>query len=116
LHQQIFDVGDVSGAGGDSLPSEAKQTWKSFFDGLNEAIKGERKFTVVLKDPLASSYVQNLYLPDSDPQIETEEYERTAEEEEDLGLSDMKTEGYVDEVGIEKRRLEEEKITEESNG
>jgi zinc finger protein len=116
LHQQIFDVGDVSGAGGDSLPSEAKQTWKSFFDGLNEAIKGERKFTVVLKDPLASSYVQNLYLPDSDPQIETEEYERTTEEEEDLGLSDMKTEGYVDEVGIEKRRLEEEKITEESNG
>jgi zinc finger protein len=115
LHQQIFDVEDDSGAGGDSLPSEAKQTWKSFFDGLNEAIKGERKFTVVLKDPLASSYVQNLYLPDSDPQIETEEYERTAEEEEDLGLSDMKTEGYVDEVGIEKRRLEE-KITEESNG
>jgi zinc finger protein len=55
-------------------------------------------------------------LPDSDPQIETEEYERTAEEEEDLGLSDMKTEGYVDEVGIEKRRLEEGKITEESNG
>jgi zinc finger protein len=116
LHQQIFDVGDNSGAGGDSLPSEAKQTWKSFFDGLSVAIKGERKFTVVLKDPLASSYVQNLYLPDSDPQIETEEYERTAEEEEDLGLSDMKTEGYVDEVGIEKRRLEEEKITEESNG
>jgi zinc finger protein len=116
LHQQIFDVGDGSGAGGDSLPSEAKQTWKSFFDGLSEAIKGERKFTVVLKDPLASSYVQNLCLPDSDPQIETEEYERTTEEEEDLGLSDMKTEGYVDEVGIEKRRLEEEKTTEESNG
>jgi len=109
LHQQIFDVGDDSGAGGDALPSEAKQTWKSFFDGLNEAIKGERKFTVVLKDPLASSYVQNLCSPDKDPQIEMEEYERSAEEEEDLGLSDMKTEGYVDEVGNERRRLEEEK-------
>jgi zinc finger protein len=119
LHQQIFDVGDETGTGGDSLPSEAKQTWKSFFDGLNDAIKGERKFTVVLKDPLASSYVQNLCLPDNDPQIEMEEYERTAEEEEELGLSDMKTEGYVDEVGIEKKRLEgekEEKETEESNG
>lgn len=118
LHQQIFDVGDDSGAGGDSLPSEAKQTWKSFFEGLNEAIKGERKFTVVLKDPLASSYVQNLCSPDKDPQIETEEYERSAEEEEDLGLSDMKTEGYVDEVGDEKRRLatEEEKKVEESKG
>jgi zinc finger protein len=115
LHQQIFDIGDDSGAGGDSLPGEAKQTWKSFFDGLNEAIKGERKFTVVLKDPLASSYVQNLCSPDEDPQIEMEEYERTAEEEEDLGLSDMKTEGYVDEVGDEKRRIAaEEKET--SNG
>ncbi len=119
LHQQIFDVGDETGTGGDSLPSEAKQTWKSFFDGLNDAIRGERKFTVVLKDPLASSYVQNICLPDNDPQIEMEEYERTAGEEEDLGLSDMKTEGYVDEVGIEKKRLEgekEEKETGESNG
>lgn len=116
LHQQIFDVGDDSGAGGDSLPSEAKQTWQSFFEGLGEAIKGERKFTVILKDPLASSYVQNLCSPSEDPQIETEEYERTAEEEEDLGLSDMKTEGYVDEVGDEKRRLETVKKLEESNG
>jgi len=108
LHQQIFDVGDEAGAGGDSLPSEAKQNWKKFFDGINEAIKGEKKFTVILTDPLASSYVQNLCLPDPDPQIESEDYDRTEEEEEDLGLTDMKTEEYVDEVGEEKKRLEEE--------
>ncbi len=94
----------------DSLPGEAKQTWKSFFEGINSAIKGERKFTVVLRDPLASSYVQNLCSPDHDPQIEEEEYERTAEEEEDLGLSDMKVEGYVDDVGNEKRRVAAEKL------
>jgi zinc finger protein len=116
LHQQIFDVGDAAGTGGDSLESEAKAKWKAFFDGLGEAIKGERKFTVVLRDPLASSYVQNLCLPDPDSQIEIEDYERTVEEEEDLGLSDMKTEGYVDEVGNEKKRIAEEKKIEESNG
>jgi zinc finger protein len=116
LHQQIFDVGDAAGAGGDSLESEAKGKWKAFFDGLGEAIKGKRKFTVVLKDPLASSYVQNLCSPDPDPQIETEDYVRTVEEEEDLGLSDMKTEGYVDEVGNEKKRIAKEKKIEESNG
>ncbi|KAK0110649.1 nucleolar zinc-finger protein [Cadophora gregata f. sp. sojae] len=125
LHQQIFDVGDDTGSGGDSLPSEEKTTWKSFFDGLNEAIKGERKFTVVLKDPLASSYVQNLCSPADDPQIETEDYERTEEEEEDLGLLDMQTENYVDEVGEEKKRIADEqkveddkdvKRVEESNG
>merc|ERR1712098_520642 len=114
LHQQIFDVGDDSGAGGDSLPSEEKTTWKSFFDGLNEAISRERKFTVVLKDPLASSYVQNLCSPADDPQIETEDYERTQEEEEDLGLLDMQTENYVDEIGDEKKRIEDEKKEEDS--
>ena len=98
LHQQIFDVGDEVGVGGDSLPSETKRIWTKFFDGINQAIKGERKFTVILKDPLASSYVQNLCSPGTDPQIEIEEYKRTAEEEEDLGLTDMKTEGYVDEL------------------
>jgi len=115
LHQQIFDVGDEVGAGGDSLPSEAKKNWKVFFDGVNEAIKGERKFTVVLTDPLASSYVQNLCSPEKDPQISEEDYERTTEEEEDLGLADMKTEGYVDEVGDEKRLKLEHKV-DESNG
>ncbi|KAG9245093.1 ZPR1 zinc-finger domain-containing protein [Calycina marina] len=108
LHQQIFDIGDDTGKGGDSLPSEAKKNWTAFFDGIDAAIQGEKKFTVILSDPLASSYVQNLCSPDKDLQIEEEEYERTAEEEEDLGLSDMKTEGYLDEVGDERRRIEEE--------
>src|SRR6266536_4212437 len=108
LHQQIFDTVDSS-EGGDSLESEAKTRWKAFFEGVDEAINGERKFTVILKDPLASSYVQNLMAPEKDSQIEEEEYERTQEEEEDLGLLDMKTEGYVDEVGEEMRRAEGEK-------
>jgi zinc finger protein len=94
LHQQIFDVGDESGSGGDSLPSDAKKNWRKFFDGIDAGIKGERKFTVILTDPLASSYVQNLCSPEDDPQITSEEYERTEEEEEDLGLTDMRTEGY----------------------
>ncbi|PBP23204.1 ZPR1 zinc-finger domain-containing protein [Diplocarpon rosae] len=59
-----------------------------------------------------------------DPQIEIEEYERTQEEEEDLGLLDMQTEGYVDEQGIETERIAEaeklaevrEEKNEESNG
>lgn len=92
LHQQVFDVGED--ADGDALPSITKANWKSFFETIDAAIKGEKNFTIVLKDPLACSYVQNLCLPDDDPQIETEDYERSAEEEEDLGLADMKTEGY----------------------
>ena len=45
---------------------------------------------------MANSYVQSLCAPDPDPQIDVETYERTWEQNEDLGLNDMKVEGYED--------------------
>ncbi|KAI1098819.1 zinc finger protein zpr1 [Jackrogersella minutella] len=92
LHNQIFETG---AEGGDSLQTDERSQWAAFFDGIDAAIKGEKKFTVILADPLASSYVQKTVDPDQDdPQITTEDYERTEQEEEDLGLKDMKVEGY----------------------
>lgn len=106
LHGQIFDVGD-SGAG-DSLSSGDKETWTRFFDRLESAINGELKFIITLEDPLANSYVQNLHLPDPDPQLSEEDYTRTEEEEEDLGLKDMKTEGYENDSEHDKKEDEAE--------
>lgn len=111
LKNQIFNVG---GSGGDSEQSEQKNSWTKFFDGIDAAIKGDVKFTIILSDPLASSYVQNLCSPDADPQIETEEYERTAEEEEDLGLTDMKTEGYEEGHAAEVKAEQEAKAKAEA--
>jgi zinc finger protein len=108
LHQQIFDVGDEVGAGGDSLPSEIKENWRKFFENIDTAIKGETKFTLILTDPLASSYVQNLCSPEEDPQITIEDYERTEEEEGELGLTDMKTEGYEADVGQVEEKKDDE--------
>lgn len=76
------------------MNTETKQKWNTFFNSLSAAINGDDKFTITLKDPLASSYVQSFTAPEPDPQIKVEDYERTEEEEEDLGLKDMKTEGY----------------------
>lgn len=90
LRSSIFDTGD----GGDSMDPSAKGKWDEFFSKLTAAINGEVKFTLTLEDPLASSYVQSFTAPDPDPQMKVEEYKRTAEEEEHLGLTDMKTEGY----------------------
>lgn len=91
LHSQIFEAGE----GGDSLQSGEKSQWDKFFTNLDEAIAGSRPFTVVLTDPFASSYVQSLVDPPApDPKIKKERYTRTDEEEEDLGLKDMKVEGY----------------------
>lgn len=90
LRSSIFDVGD----GGDSMESASKSKWNVFFDQLGSAIDGNEKFTIILEDPLASSYVQSFTAPEPDPQIKVEDYERTDEEEEELGLKDMKTEDY----------------------
>jgi hypothetical protein len=39
-------------------------------------------------------YLQNVYAPDEDPNMEVVNYDRTVEQNEDLGLNDMKTENY----------------------
>ncbi|KAJ5469036.1 Zinc fingerZPR1-type [Penicillium sp. IBT 31633x] len=94
LKGTIFDVDDSANSGGDSMESSDKDKWQRFFARLDQAINGELKFTITLQDPMASSYVQDLCSPAVDPKITSEEYTRTAEEEDDLGLTDMKTEGY----------------------
>jgi zinc finger protein len=94
LRGQIFDMGDEDLAGGDSMSGETKKRWDSFFDTLDRAIQAEFAYSITLEDPLANSFVQKNVDSGEDPQITTDEYERTEEEMEDLGLKDMKTEGY----------------------
>ena len=54
----------------------------------------ERPFTLILDDPLANSYLQNLYAPDPDPNIEIVVYHRSWDQNEELGLNDIKVDGY----------------------
>ncbi|KAK0634632.1 ZPR1 zinc-finger domain-containing protein [Bombardia bombarda] len=110
LKNQIFEANGNSAAaqGGDSLPSEERQRWEAFFDGLDSAIKGEREFTIILSDPLACSYVQSLADDPTQPdeQMTIEDYDRTEEEEEDLGLTDMKTENYAEDAETKEKKDE----------
>ncbi|TKA33723.1 hypothetical protein B0A50_00559 [Salinomyces thailandicus] len=98
LRAQAFGLEDgdaeLPPGAGDSISTESKRSWDDFFSELTAAIENRKPFTLVLEDPMASSYVQSLTAPEKDPQIEVEEYERTEEEEEHLGLKDMKTENY----------------------
>lgn len=106
------NVFDTDGAG-DSMQGSDKTKWTEFFGRLDSAIQGELKFTIVLEDPLAASYVQSFMAPEPDAQMEVVEYDRTAQEEEELGLTDMKTEGYEEEhkasVEAEKARATDNK-------
>jgi zinc finger protein len=43
-----------------------------------------------MEDPLAASYIQNVYAPDEDPNMVIEDFERTEQQNEDLGITDMR--------------------------
>ena len=90
LSSHIFEDED-EGRIGDGVPPDNISQWKDFFERLDQAIRAEFPFRVILSDPLADSYIQNPNAPNADPQLLVEEYERSAEENEELGLNDMKT-------------------------
>lgn len=85
LHSRVFSQTS------DSMDDSTKTRWTTFFARLQDAIEGKIGFTVVMEDPMASSYIQNVYAPDNDPNMIIEDFERTHEMNEDLGLNDMKT-------------------------
>ena len=117
LRGQVYDIGstedthnsETSGIkGGDSMSLDTRQQWESFFTKLSSIIKVEKPFSIVLEDPLANSFVQSLSDAVVDEQIEIVEYERSAEENEGLGLLDMKTEGYQHDEAAENKSAEKE--------
>ncbi|XP_002165109.1 zinc finger protein ZPR1 isoform X1 [Hydra vulgaris] len=62
---------------------------------IHKVIEGKEFITIVLDDPVGNSYLQNIYAPDPDPEIKIEKYERTQDQNDQYGLSDMKTENYI---------------------
>ncbi|XP_074633518.1 zinc finger protein ZPR1-like isoform X2 [Acropora palmata] len=82
-----FGLGDSPGVFNEKL--------KTFLSGLDKIISGEELgVQIILDDPAGNSYIQNLYAPDPDPELEVVHYERTEEQNDALGITDMKTEGY----------------------
>lgn len=85
LHERVFSENS------DSMDAETKTRWTTFFAKLQDASSGKIPFTIIMEDPLAASYVQNVYAPDNDPNMTIEDFERSHEQNETLGLNDMKT-------------------------
>ncbi|CAH8842507.1 unnamed protein product [Trichobilharzia szidati] len=81
---------------GDSTSTEeAKGKLGSMIARLKEITSGEKLDVLFeLNDPAGNSYIQNIYAPDPDPELELIEYERSEEDNDVLGLTDMKTENY----------------------
>lgn len=100
LTSQIFSDQTADLPAGDSMPASEKAVWDRFFSRLDSAIKGGLKFHVILEDPLANSYIQDIYEPEPDPRLRVEEYIRSDQEDDELGLKDMKTEGYENDPNL----------------
>ncbi|XP_027006699.1 zinc finger protein ZPR1 isoform X1 [Tachysurus fulvidraco] len=79
---------------GDSAISDTYEKLERFGEKIDKIMSGEMDVHIILDDPTGNSYLQNIYAPDPDPEMKTEKYVRTFEQNEDLGLNDMKTEGY----------------------
>ncbi|XP_066495589.1 zinc finger protein ZPR1 [Tiliqua scincoides] len=79
---------------GDSSTPDRTGKLHAFDKKLQQIVDGELRVHFILDDPAGNSYLQNVYAPDEDPEMHVERYERLFEQNEELGLNDMKTEGY----------------------
>lgn len=75
---------------GDSSDPNYKSNYRTFIDKLVDCKEGRMPFTLIFRDPLGNCFIQNPNHPEPDPIVTVVEYERTHEENEELGILDMK--------------------------
>jgi zinc finger protein len=68
---------------------DSKVLMQSMAETLKLVSEAKIPVTLILDDPLANSYIQNLSNPD--PQITIEDYDRTDEQNENLGFKDIQS-------------------------
>uniref|UniRef100_A0A4W2ICW2 Zinc finger protein ZPR1 n=1 Tax=Bos indicus x Bos taurus TaxID=30522 RepID=A0A4W2ICW2_BOBOX len=87
---------------GDSSSPGQTEKLQEFSQKLDQILEGILKAHFIMDDPAGNSYLQNVYAPEDDPEMKVEHYKRTFDQNEELGLNDMKTEGY--ETGLPAQR------------
>ncbi|CAI5450927.1 unnamed protein product [Caenorhabditis angaria] len=79
---------------GDSAENEEKAEVTNFLTKLDDIIALRMPATIILDDPTGCSYVQSLTAPLDDSRLDKEFYTRSYEQNDELGLNDMKVENY----------------------
>lgn len=95
LLQQVYDeLSERVLMRGDS--AQDKGAFEGFLGKLKKVMAAEYcPYHVIVDDPLANSYIQNPYAPDADPSMTSEMYTRTYDQNEDLGLNDIKVRDFL---------------------
>jgi len=92
---------------GDSALEENSGQFQITLKALMEYAEGQSPFTLEIDDPLANSFIQPL--SDNDPKLIIEEYERSIEQNEELGINDMIVDDFNGQEELKKRLEQEEK-------
>lgn len=79
---------------GDSSDMETVKRMETFIAQLEEVLCGQREITLVLDDPAGNSYVQSHSDEGPDDRLKITKYERNFDQNEELGLNDIKVDNY----------------------
>lgn len=79
---------------GDSSDETMVQRMENFIRSLEKVLEGKLEVTIVLDDPAGNSYIQSLSDDGADDKLKITKYERNYEQNDCLGLNDMKVDNY----------------------
>lgn len=79
---------------GDSTDIESVNRIKAFIGQLEQILEGNKEVTLVLDDPAGNSYIQSLSDDGPDDKLRITKYDRSYEQNDELGLNDMKVDDY----------------------
>lgn len=79
---------------GDTSDSEIVKRMEAFIAQLEQVLNGQKKITLILNDPAGNSYIQSLSDDGPDDRLKIMKYDRSFEQNEELGLNDMKVDDY----------------------
>lgn len=79
---------------GDSADNDIVKRMDNFILNLNKVLDGERQVTLILDDPAGNSYVQSLVDEGQDDRLKISKYIRSFDQDDELGINDMKVENY----------------------
>ncbi len=90
----LFEGSAGDFARGDSAPGGRKSKFQLFEQRFRSVVDGEIDFSLVIKDPLAASFIYSPTAPEPEPRLVMADYPRSFDEDEELGLNDMNTDSY----------------------
>ena len=94
LKESLFEGQVADFLKGDSAVETNRDNFSKLEDRFEGLLRGEEDFVLELFDPLASSFIYSPNAPNPEPRLEVEDYERSFDENEELGLNDIKVDNY----------------------